>query len=183
MSQKQSVALKRQIFPLNQIMLRFMKDSQQQIEKNFVIQKIFPTEVYPGYKRINAKKPATDPWKSTGEGVKSLSARLAQCDNNGNITMIFSYNAYMDYVDMGVGKLRGKADDIDRAKNATIRSRYITNWDMKTGFTHRPVLYKELGPHGHLVERMQNYIWDHFARVAEVKVLEYFEDLDGVPAI
>lgn len=44
-----------------------IQEALEAIENNFETQKIFPYEVYPGYREIN-EEAGTGSWKSTGKG-------------------------------------------------------------------------------------------------------------------
>lgn len=160
------------IFPLNKVVRHFMEQTNMQIKANLITQKVWPTEAYPGYRLKNEANKRDGLPHSTGEGARSFRSRLVQADKAGNVTLVFGFNDYLRYVDIGVGGKR-KAEDVDRSKNARYRTRYVAMWDPKSGDTHRPAIMMELR---HLQERIRNYLVDFYGNEGEVAILDTFAD-------
>ena len=162
------------LLPLRYVANMFKNQTLQQLENNFITQKIWPYEVYPGYKMTNDRRSQEGGWVSTGEGVKSFEGEVIKADENtGMVTMAFRYNDYLQYVDIGVGAGR-KAEDVERAKKANFRRRYINKWMPGSGLTHRPAIMMEMR---HLATRLQNYTMDFYGNEAEYRTLETFDGL------
>ena len=107
------------IFPLNKVIRGFMEQTNMQIKANLITQKVWPTEIYPGYKIKNEANKRDGLPHSTGDGSRSFQSRLVRADQAGNVTLVFNYNDYMRYVDIGVGGKR-KAENVERSKECTI---------------------------------------------------------------
>lgn len=160
------------IFPLNKVVRRFMEQTNMQIKANLITQKVWPTEIYPGYKIKNEANKRDGLPHSTGDGSRSFQSRLVRADQAGNVTLVFNYNDYMRYVDIGVGGRR-RAENVERGKNARFRSRYIAVWDPTDGQTHRPAIMKE---YRHLQERIRDYLVDFYGYEGQVAILDTFTD-------
>ena len=168
----------KQLFPMRYIANLFKEQTLQQLQINMMTQRIWPFEVYPGYRVINErrgmpKKQGGGGWVSTGEGFKSFEGSVVEADEDtGMVTMSFRYNDYMQYVDIGVGAW-GKADDIERNRKVRYRNRYA-NWVPSGGKTHRPAIQPELN---HLLTRLEDYVSDFYGKRYEFKMLDTFQDL------
>lgn len=163
----------RELFPMRYIADLFKQQTLQQLGINMMTQRIWPYEVYPGYRVRNERRRTLGGWVSTGEGVKSFEGSVIEADEDtGMVTMAFRYNDYMQYVDIGVGAW-GKADDIERNRKVRYRNRY-TSWVPSGGKTHRPAIQPELN---HLLTRLENYVSDFYGKHYEFKMLDTFQDL------
>ena len=168
----------KQLFPMRYIADLFKEQTLQQLQINMMTQRIWPFEVYPGYRVINErrsmpKKQGGGGWVSTGEGIKSFEGSVVEADEDtGMVTMSFRFNDYLQYVDIGVGAW-GEAEDIDRARKVRYRNRYA-NWIPSGGKTHRPAIQPELN---HLLTRLEDYVQDFYGKKYEFKMLDTFKDL------
>jgi len=163
----------REVFPLRYIADLFKEQTLQQLKINMMTQRIWPFEVYPGYRVRNERRRQEGGWYSTGEGIKSFEGSVVEADEDtGMVTMSFRYNDYMQYVDIGVGAW-GKADDIERNRKVRYRNRYA-NWVPSGGKTHRPAIQPELN---HLLTRLEDYVSDFYGKRYEFKMLDTFQDL------
>lgn len=94
----------RNLFPMRYIADLFKDQTLQQLQINMMTQRIWPYEVYPGYRVRNERRKTLGGWVSTGEGAKSFEGSVIEADENtGMVTMSFRFNDYMQYVDIGVG--------------------------------------------------------------------------------
>ena len=168
----------RVLFPMRYVADLFKDQTLQQLKINMMTQRIWPFEVYPGYRvrnerRSMSKKQGGGGWVSTGDGIKSFEGQVIEADENtGMVTMAFRYNDYMQYVDIGVGAW-GKAEDIDRGRKVRYRNRY-TQWQTAGGKTHRPAIQPELN---HLLTRMEDYVEDFYGKRYVFSMLDTFQDL------
>ena len=162
------------MLPLRYVANMFKEQTLDAIENNLMTQKIWPYEVYPGYKMTNDRRRQEGGWFSTGQGARSFEGSVIEADeNSGRVLMKFRYNDYMDFVDMGVGAGR-KATDVDRAKKANYRRRYINKWIPSAGASHRPAISMEFR---HLASRIQSYCFDFYGTELEYRVLNTFDGL------
>ena len=161
------------LFPINNVIRRYLNQTMQSLQINAMTQAIYPNEVYPGYMEVNAARKAAGRWYSTGEGARSFKGRIVSCDSNGNITLAFGFMDYMRYAEMGVG-LGTKAGNVDSARNANYRSRYVTMWNRQQGKSQRPAIMMELR---HLQTRIQKYMQDYYGMEYQMKMLRTFEGL------
>jgi hypothetical protein len=163
----------RALFPMRYVADLFKDQTLQQLKINMMTQRIWPFEVYPGYRVRNERRRTLGGWVSTGEGIRSFEGQVIEADENtGMVTMAFRYNDYMQYVDIGVGAW-GKAEDIDRGRKVRYRNRY-TQWQTTGGKTHRPAIQPELN---HLLTRMEDYVEDFYGKRYVFSMLDTFQDL------
>lgn len=171
----------KELFPMRYIADLFKDQTLQQLKINMMTQRIWPFEVYPGYRVVNERRSmpkkqgggGKNAWVSTGEGFKSFEGSVVEADEDtGMITMSFRFNDYMQYVDIGVGAW-GKAEDIERSRKVRYRNRYA-NWVPSGGKTHRPAIQPELN---HLLTRLEDYVQDFYGKKYEFKMLDTFQDL------
>lgn len=162
------------MFPLNEIISDFHRQTLEQLEVNLVTQRVWPTEVYPHYGEINEIRRMTGGWFSTGAGARSFRGSIVNADEAGNVTLEYSFNDYMRYVDIGVGG-RTSANEVDRSKNVRYKSRYISSWDRSKGRSSRPGIMPEFR---HLQTRILNYLVDFYGHKGEVEILNTFEGLN-----
>lgn len=162
------------MLPLRYVANMFKEQTLDAIENNLMTQKIWPYEVYPGYKMTNDRRRQEGSWYSTGAGARSFAGSVIEADENtGRVTMSFRYNDYMQYVDIGVGAGR-KAEDVERAKKANYKRRYINKWIPSAGIAHRPAIMMEMR---HLATRLQSYCHDFYGNEMEYRILNTFDDL------
>lgn len=161
------------MFPIGTIVSDFHKQTLAQLQANFATQKIWPYEVYPGYRQINEIRRLRGEWFSTGEGIRSLDGSIVHADD-ANVTLEYRFNDYLQYVDIGVGTGK-KAGDIERGKNVRFRSRYISRWDRKNSSSHRPAIMPEMR---FLQTKLRNYLCDFWGNEGEVELLNTFDGLN-----
>ena len=162
------------LLPLRYVANLFKDQTIAQLQNNFMTQRIWPYEVYPGYHVDNERRRLEGGWFATGEGVKSFSGDVVEADEQtGIITLSFKFNDYLQYVDIGVGAGR-KADDVERGKKARYNLRYVGAWKPSTGQSHRPAIAMEFR---HLATRLENYVQDFYCKTAEFQILETYEGL------
>ena len=158
-----------------QTLQQMAQESLETIQKNFRTQGIFPFEVYPGYAAKNrGKEGKPGEWFSTGEGYKSFSFSVPNASDTA-AEIDFFYNAYLDFVDMGVGKGR-KWDAVQHNYNARYSQRY-TRWDAASGLTHRPAFAMEFR---HLRSRMRNYFEGRLQQEVYVMLFQTLQQRQGV---
>ena len=162
------------MFPMRTVISDFHRQTLEQINVNLVTQRVWPTEVYPNYKIINEVRRMTGGWYSTGAGARSFRGSIVKADDAGSVTLQYTFNDYMRYVDIGVGG-KTSAEDVDRAKNVHFKSRYISRWDRKRGSSSRPGIMPEFR---HLQTRIMNYLVDFYGYEGEVDVVNTFDGLN-----
>lgn len=145
----------RRPIPARKKLEMIIQDTLEAIENNFETQKIFPYEVYPGYREIN-EEAGTGSWKSTGKGMHSFRGQVL-ADKVSNSRIDFWYDRHLDFVDMGVGKGR-PIDKVERRLSADHKIRYM-EWNAKEGSTQRPAIAIEFR---HQTRRMRNYWANRF---------------------
>lgn len=152
------------------------RETISRLRHNFVIQKIWPTEVYPGYAEKNAKKKGVPgAWYSTGEGIKSFEFEVMSAED-GNETIRFQYNRYLRYVDIGVGA-GTTAEDVDRGKKARYNKRYLRIWDRSRGRSHRPSIMMEMR---HRQGALGMFLQNYYGREVEAQL---YTAISGIGAI
>ena len=133
------------------------------IQLNFQKQRIYPTEVYRGYEKVNQYRREHGQWWSRGDGAKSFEGTVYQAnEETGELTVGIRYNDYLKFVDIGVG-LTGNphdpeahitADKVDRARKAKYNTRYIR-------------------------KRYENHLADYYGWQAIMQIAKALED-DGI---
>lgn len=171
--------IKNPIFSFNRVARQFFQQTINQLEANTVTQCIFPKEVYNGYAVVNQKRKEMGQWYSTGEGAKSFAGRIIEAGEGGRVTMAFTFNDYMRFVDMGVGQ-GTSYEDVESGKKARFQTRYVSKWDRKSGKSQRPAIMMELR---HLQQRIANYLVDFYGYEGEVKLVNTFEELSPIRII
>lgn len=159
------------------VLNQMARNTLEFIERQNRIQRMFPKEVYGGWLQENRKRRAAGGklgWFSTGEGVRSYSFKVNSTDNEESIA--FTYNKYMMFADLGVGKGRPK-EDVDRAKKAKFGQRYIEIWDPPSGRTHRPNMMMQWYS---LRSRMEAFLQDYYGREAIAYMYTFLSDLDDI---
>lgn len=163
----------RNLFPMRYIADLFKQQTLQQLQINMMTQRIWPYEVYPGYRVRNERRKTLGGWVSTGEGIKSFEGSVVEADEEtGMITMAFRYNDYMQYVDIGV--MQGvKADDVNRSKKIQFKQRYINRWAPHSGSSHRSLMQPEFN---HLLTRIEGYVQRYYDAKLDFQIKETFVD-------
>lgn len=162
------------VIPMRTVISDFHRQTLLQLRANFITQKIFPYEVYPHYLEINQIRKKRGEWYSTGEGIRSLDGDVVRADEAGLITLQYTFNDYLQYVDIGVGG-KTKSDDVERNKKVRYRSRYISRWDRSEGRSHRPGIMPEFR---HLQTRIRDYLMDFYGHEGEIEILNTFDGLN-----
>lgn len=150
--------------PVNEMLKIFAEQTKEDFVINMMVQRIWPYEVYPGYRQVNERRKREGGWYSTGEGVRSFDVWVENADPY-HMTMVAQFMEYLRYVDIGVG-FWGDASDIERSKKANHRIRY-NKWpntarnygNMQTGKSSRPAFMMQLR---HLQTRMRDYAVDFY---------------------
>jgi hypothetical protein len=164
------------IFPFTRVARRFFQQTINQLEVNTMTQCIYPKEVYNGYWMVNQKRKEMGMWHSTGEGAKSFGGKIIEAGEGGKVTMAFSFNDYLRFAEMGVGK-GTKYEDVQSGKKARYQTRYISKWNRKEGKSQRPAIMMELR---HLQQRIANYLVDFYGYEGEVMLINTFEDASPI---
>lgn len=171
------------LLPLRYVANMFKEQTLKQLVANMQTQRIWPYEVYPGYKEeneyrrqqaerawLNGKQ---GPWFSTGEGIKSFEGEVIEAnEDSGMVTMVFKYNEYMQYVDIGV--MQGvHAEDVNRSKKIQFKNRYISRWAPRAGSSHRSIMQPEFN---HLLTRIEGYVQRYYDAKLDFEIKETLED-------
>ena len=160
--------------PMRTVISDFHKQTLLQLRTNFATQKIFPYEVYPHYREINKIRKQRGEWYSTGQGIESIDGDVVRADDEGYVTLQYTFNDYLRYVDIGVGQ-GTKAGDVERNKKVRYKSRYVSQWDRATGRSHRPGIMPELR---HLQTRIRDYLVDFYGYQGVMEILDTFDGLN-----
>ena len=166
-----AVQLEKPRRPVNVVLKSFARQAVTALRRNFATQRVFPYEVYPGYKAINERRKQKGQWYSTGEGFKSFQSHVISTP--GNESIVISFRDYLRFVDMGVGQGR-TYDEVRHDKKARYDKRYIAFWDTHDKETHRPSIMMEAR---HVQFRMQNYFEDYYGRELETVIYRTFSRL------
>ena len=76
------------LLPLRYVANLFKDQTIAQLQNNFMTQRIWPYEVYPGYHVDNERRRLEGGWFATGEGVKSFSGDVVEADEQtGTVTL------------------------------------------------------------------------------------------------
>lgn len=165
--------LQNPLSPLREIVSDFRTQTLQAIDANFAVQRIWPFEVYPGYAIKNAANRAAGRRHSTGRGIRSFRGDIIN-SNPDDITMLYTFDAYLKYADLGVGQ-GTSAGDVDRAKDANFKRRYISEWNRPMGRSMRPAIMMEFR---HSARRLQNLLVDFWGYEGQIDILNSFEGLN-----
>ena len=157
--------------PVNEVLKMFAEQTKEDFTINFMTQRIWPYEVYPGYAEVNKRREKEGKWFSTGKGIESFDVWVENADPY-HMTLVAEFNYYLKYVDIGAG-IWGDAQDIQRNKKADHVIRY-NKWNVGTRRTHRPAIMMQLR---HLQTRMRNYASDFYGYEGLGKV---FGMIDGI---
>lgn len=163
-------------WPLKRAVSRFHRDTLEQLRRNMETQKVFPNEIYPGFRKVNeerkrmAKGDHNKGWFASGEGARSFEGRILSDDGAGNVTLEYRYRQYLRFVDMGVMAGVSK-EDVERSRKVRYYQRYIRKWAPKASFSHRPGIMPELA---HTETRLATYLrdwygWDFIDTIAGIE--------------
>lgn len=166
------------LYPINDVIEMFTEQAETQLEVNYRTQHVFPHDIYTGFAAVNAYRKAlaggdhNKGWFAEGHGEKSFHGHVINADGDkGVVDILFTFNDYLRYVDIGVG--RGtKAGDVQRGRNVRYKSRYTPKWDRKAGRSHRPAIMPEMN---HVAQRVQRYLSDYYAFAGETAILKLTE--------
>jgi len=137
--------------PVNEMLRIFAAQAGEAMTANLVQQRIWPTEVWPGYKAEVSGKP-----RPTGEGAESFRFVVTN-DDPFAMEITSTFLSYMRYVDMGVGA-GWEAEDVDRSKKAYYSRRY-GRWIGHKKRVQRPHALMEMR---HVLKRMRDYAVDFY---------------------
>lgn len=181
MATVRTTPIKSPFAPLKQVAGLYLKQAILDIEVNMMTQRIYPTEVYSGYQKVNEYRKKHGMWFSTGEGAQSFEGRVYQAnEQTGELMVGIRYNDYLRYVDIGVG-LTGNpndpdahitADKVDRAKKAKYKSRYIRKWDRRQGKSHRPAIMRTVR---RLKQRYESHLADYYGYQGILQIMNALE--------
>lgn len=143
----------------------FRRQTWASLVRNTRTQHIWPTEIYPGFKKVNSWRKENHKWYATGEGARSFEVELVSA-KDGQETIVIRFKDAMRFAEMGVGRGR-PLEKVEHESNARYDQRYVSQWAPRQGKTHRPTIMMEAR---HLQERMKNYLRDFYGRYAEVQV-------------
>lgn len=137
--------------PVNEMLRIFAAQAGEAMTVNLIQQRIWPTEVWPGYKTEVEGKP-----RPTGEGAESFRFVVTN-DNPYEMEITSTFLSYMRFVDMGVGT-GWEAEDVDRSKKAYYSRRY-GRWIGHKKRVQRPAVLMEMR---HILKRMRDYAVDFY---------------------
>lgn len=161
------------LLPLRYVANMFKEQTLKQLVANMQTQRIWPYEVYPGYKEENEYRRQHGGWYSNGDGIKSFEGEVIEADEDtGMVTMAFKFNDYMQYVDIGV--MQGvKSDDVNRSKKIQFKQRYINRWAPRAGSSHRSIMQPEFN---HLLTRIEGYVQRYYDAKLDFQIKKTLED-------
>lgn len=163
-------------WPLKRAVSTFHRQTLAQLVENERTQKVWPEEIYPGFWQVNKERRERahgdhrKGWFADGSGMNSFRGRVVSDDGAGNVTLQYTFNEYLRYVDIGVGA-GVKADDVERARKVKYNRRYVSKWDRSLGRSHRPGIMPTLA---HLESRLGTYLrdfygWDFIQTIASLE--------------
>lgn len=161
--------------PLNEEVRVWMQQAEEELQGNFKVQRIYPTEIYQGWLKENQRRkeyaqkhPGKDVWYSTGQGVQSIQTKVVSASDPNNVTVAIFHLQHMMFADMGVG-IWGDYEDIQHSRNAKPNRRYISAWVPSQGETHRPgIMFK-----AHTIRRrMENYMMNFYGLELEARFIQ-----------
>ena len=144
------------------------EDVYKSIRKNFEVQHIYPTEVYPGYNEKNAKSGG---WKSTGAAYDKIYWNVFTAANGDSARIDYFFKYYLYFVDMGVGKGH-KLSQVDNASPASNQVRY-KNWSGPGDRQSRPVVSMEFN---YQISRLFRYVVAKYDEDAVMKIVHSLSD-------
>lgn len=151
--------------PVNEMLRIFAQQADEAMTRNLVQQRIWPTEVWPGY----AEEVRRGKAGSTGEGAKSFRFQVTNT-NPYEAEITATFLSYMRYVDLGVGA-GTEAEDVERSKKAYYTRRY-GRWIGHQQRVQRPAVMMEMR---HILERMRRYAVDFYGYQGTGYVINTFD--------
>lgn len=142
----------------NLVLKEFAKQTRDALGTSFSVQHISP------YALENGEK------TGTGRAFRSLDTDSSGGD--GQWVLSISFNDYLRFVDMGVGRGR-KIETVERGRKARHSKRYVSRWNPLSGETHRPHLLMEMR---HLQARALNYFEDYYGRSFSWQFMMHFNE-------
>ena len=160
--------------PVNVVLRSFARQSVQQLQTDFAIQHIWPTEIYPGFAQVNAERKRRGQWYATGRGINSFQYEVSTA--GGNHTIRVEFLDYLRFVDMGTAGGRS-VEDVRRERKARYNRRYVKIWDAGDGQSHRPSIMREMR---HLATRMQTYLTDFYGMEVNAVIYKSFANIESL---
>jgi len=166
--------------PVNEMLRIFAVQTEEDFVINMITQRIWPYEVYPGYKEVNEERKKNKQWYSTGDAAKSFKVSVEN-DDPFHMTLVAQTMDYMRYVDIGVG-IWGDSGEIKRSRKADHARRYY-KWpntatkqgNMSSGKSHRPFWAMQIR---HLLSRMRDYAVDFYGYEGLGKVVNVLDGME-----
>lgn len=162
----------------NAVLRLFAQQAGTAIREHFRVQKVFPYEVYPGYKEQLKDYPEDE--RPTGAGFRSIHVTSDATPGSESITI--SFLEHLRFAEMGTmwrwvagHRTTLKFDQVEHDRRAKFDRRYVTRWSTKQGETHRPIIMMEAR---HVQARMTNYFQDYWGKELEFNVLQGFQDIE-----
>ena len=140
------------VLSVNEMLRIFAAQAGEAMTANLVQQRVWPTEVWPGY----AEEVRQHKANPTGEGVESFRFVVTNT-NPSEMEITATFLSYMRYVDLGVGA-GTEAEDVDRSKKAYYSRRY-GRWIGHKKRVQRPAVLMEMR---HILKRMRDYAVDFY---------------------
>ena len=161
--------------PINVVLRSFARQSVQQLQADFRIQRIYPYEIYPGFAKINEYRKQHGSWYATGQGVKSFQYEVMSAAA-GNETIRIEFLDHLRFVDMGTSGGK-KIETVQRSRKARHNKRYVAIWDSRSGDTHRPSIMREAR---YLEGRMQRFLEDYYSREVNTQTYRTFSGMKAI---
>lgn len=159
--------------PMNEMLRIFAQQAEEtMLANNLRVQRIWPTEVYPGWAAENAERERRGQSHSTGEGERSFKFVVTN-DSPFEAEIEMTFLSYMRYVDLGVGK-GVPVEDVERAKKAHFKRRY-DKWIGHVKRVSRPHALMEAR---HVLRRMRDFAVDFYGYEGTGFVINTF-DFEG----
>ena len=160
--------------PLNEMLRIFAEQAEEtMLANNLRVQRIWPTEVCPGWAAENAERKRKGWSHSTGEGERSFRFDVTNANSAGESEITMTMLSYMRYVDLGVGS-GTTVDDVSRSKKANYKVRY-DRWIGHQKRVSRPHAIMEAR---HVLRRMRDYAVDFYGYQGTGYLINTF-DFDG----
>ena len=161
--------------PINVVLRSFARQSVQQLQADFRIQRIYPYEIYPGFAKINEYRKQHGSWYATGQGVKSFQYEVMDSSIAG-ATIRIEFLDHLRFVDMGTSGGK-KIETVQRSRKARHNKRYVAIWDSRSGDTHRPSIMREAR---YLEGRMQRFLEDYYSREVNTQTYRTFSGMKAI---
>lgn len=156
--------------PMNEMLRIFAKQAEEtMVANNLIKQRVWPTEVYPGYIEENRRRAAKGWSHSTGAGAKSFRFVVTN-DDPFNAQIEMSFLSYMRYVDLGVGA-GTEVEDVERSKKAHFSRRY-GKWIGHQKRVSRPIALMEAR---HVLKRMRDFAVDFYGYEGTGYIINTFD--------